>query len=374
MSLDELLEALPDNHRKHLDPVSPVPVRGMAAKGLVPLPPREMVIVLAGLTLDADAKIAESAQASLAKLPDKILMPALGAALPAAALEKLVPVLAGRDELLEPLVLNRATPDDVIALVARAASERVGEIVANNQERCLRSRAIVDALRGNANMLRSSLDRLFDFLVRSGVLHDDMPELHEAMARLSPTEMEQAVQQVELPPEAQALVETAQVDHAAIDAAAESAAQALDSTNPQERERIPTLKLIASLNVAQRVALAVRGNKEARSILVRDPNKMVASATIRSPRITEQEVVMAATSRSVADEVIRIIANTKEMTRSYAVKLALVNNPKTPLPTAMRMLTLLRENDVRNIAKSKNVPASVSTQARRLIAAKSQKG
>ena len=69
----------------------------------------------------------------------------------------------------------------------------------------------------------------------------------------------------------------------------------------------------------------------------------------------------------VADDVIRIISRSKDMVRSYAVKLALVQNPKTPLQTSMRFLTLLRESDVRAISKSKNVPQAVSNQAKRLI-------
>ena len=70
------------------------------------------------------------------------------------------------------------------------------------------------------------------------------------------------------------------------------------------------------------------------------------------------------------DEVVRVIASSKEMTRSYGVKTALVNNPKTPLQVAMRFLTLLRHNDVRAVAKSKNVSSALANQARRLVATK----
>lgn len=97
---------------------------------------------------------------------------------------------------------------------------------------------------------------------------------------------------------------------------------------------------------------------------------MVATSAIRSPRITEQEVVAAAQSRSVSDEVIRIIGSSKDMTRSYMVKVALVNNPKTPLTVAMRYLPLLRSTDLRNVAKSKGVTSAVANQAKRLMLAK----
>jgi hypothetical protein len=114
----------------------------------------------------------------------------------------------------------------------------------------------------------------------------------------------------------------------------------------------------------------LRGNREARTLLVRDPNRVVAAAAIRSPRLTEQEIVSAAQSRSVCDEVIRIISNTREMMRPYGVKLALVNNPKTQAQTAMHILTLLRASDLKTVAKSKNVSAAVANHAKRLVLAK----
>jgi hypothetical protein len=85
-------------------------------------------------------------------------------------------------------------------------------------------------------------------------------------------------------------------------------------------------------------------------------------------------VAKAASNRSVSDEVIRIISNSKELCRSYSVKVALVNNPKTPMPVAMRLLTLLRESEIKAISKSKNVSSAVSAQAKRLMATKKPGG
>ncbi len=370
MTPADFVAALPAPARRHLDPLAPVAVRTMAAKGVLPLPPRELVVVLCGLTLDPEREVADTARASIAKLPDKLVSGAVDAGLAPPVLEVLAPLVASREPLLERIVLLKDTPDAAIAAVAGAASERVAEIIAANQERCLRSEAIVRALRDNAALLRSSRDRLFDFLVRAGVIYEDMPEYAEAVSRLSPAEVVDVAGKVPLPAQLQALTEDTPDD----DARAAAAAEALDEPGaaPESKERVPVLKLVAGLNVSQKVALAIKGNKEARSILVRDMNRVVASAAIRNPRITEQEVVSAAQSRSVSDEVIRIIAASKELTRTYGVKVALVNNPKTPLPTAMRLLTLLRDADVRAVAKSKNVTTAVANQARRLVAAKTK--
>lgn len=387
MSQADIVAELAPAHRKALDPASPMPARMMAARGMAPLPPREMVMVLAGLSLDTDTALADAARASLVKLPDKIYDTALAAALPAAALAPIALALTGRDGPLEKLVLARTTPDPVVAQVAGLASEKLAEIIANDQERLLRSHDVVGALRTNTSLLRSSLDRVFDFLVRAGVIYDDFPEAAEALARLSSTDFEKAAAQIDLPPEVQALLEpevavapppAAEPPSAVEDIAeqrevakaAEDVEDALEANIPQEEKekRIPMLKLVGTLNIAQKVALAMRGNKEARTLLVRDSNRLVAVAAIRSPRMTEGEVKSVAASRTVHDDVIRIIVNSRELSRSYGVKLALASNPKTPLPMAMKLLPLLRENDIKLMAKSKNVSAAISTQAKRMMA------
>jgi hypothetical protein len=122
------------------------------------------------------------------------------------------------------------------------------------------------------------------------------------------------------------------------------------------------------MTAAQRIRFAVLGNREARNYLMRDANRLVASSAIKNPRVTDQEVVAIAQSRSVNDEVIRIVAGRREWTKTYRIRLNLVNNPKCPLPSALTLLRTLRANDVKAIAKNKNVPTAVSGTARRLSA------
>ena len=194
-----------------------------------------------------------------------------------------------------------------------------------------------------------------------------MPEFGDAIARLNPSERLAAVANIELPPEVDKLVE----DHDEDEKRAERAADVIDTSDAESaHERIPMLKLINGMNAAQKISLAIKGNKEARTILIRDANKVVAASAIRNPRVTQPEVLSAAQSRQVSDDVIRIITRSKEMTRPYAIKRALVENPKTPIPTAMRFLSLLRESDIRSVAKSRNVPTAISVHAKRLLARK----
>jgi hypothetical protein len=127
---------------------------------------------------------------------------------------------------------------------------------------------------------------------------------------------------------------------------------------------------ILQMGVAEKIKLALLGNKEARDILVRDSNKIVSVAVVKSPKIQEAEIETISKSRSVSDDVLRHIASSKEWMKSYSIKFNLASNAKTPIPIAMRLLTQLREQDLRKLAKSKNVSQTLANQARRLAEAK----
>ena len=130
---------------------------------------------------------------------------------------------------------------------------------------------------------------------------------------------------------------------------------------------------IQQMGVSEKVKLALLGNKEARDILVRDSNKMVAVAVVKSPKIQESEIETISKSRNVAEEVLRQVASTKEWTKSYVIKFNLSSNPNTPIALAMKFLPHLREFDLRKLAKSKDVSAVLAQQARRMAEAKSGK-
>jgi hypothetical protein len=97
---------------------------------------------------------------------------------------------------------------------------------------------------------------------------------------------------------------------------------------------------------------------------------MVALAAIRSPQITDGEVAKAAGNRSLSEDVIRYIANRKELVKLYAVKLALVGNPKCALAVTLRLLPTLHLEDIKQLARSKNIPGALAIAAKKLAAAR----
>jgi hypothetical protein len=128
------------------------------------------------------------------------------------------------------------------------------------------------------------------------------------------------------------------------------------------------------LKIFEKVRLATVGNQYCRQVLIRDTNKVVAMAVVRSPSITDMEIVAAAGSRSVCDDVIRFIANSRIHVKDYAVKQALVNNPKCPLGTSLRLLSFLHPEDLRAIARSKNIPGALATAAKKLAQTRTRSG
>jgi hypothetical protein len=327
----------------------------MAAGGALPLPPIELATVLFVLAHDPDHEVKSRARESLEDLPDNICQTVLAGEAPPALLGYLAHAFKDESDRIERIALNPATDDRTFAFLATLPHKRVIDIVANNQQRMLRFPEIVDALGGNPLTGRSTIDRILTFM---GIERPEaeVPEEEDEGPRVG--------------------VERITDDAAAAalrallgDDASQFSSELIED---QEAELDPEaegnlFKIVQNMNVMQKVKLARLGNKEARGLLVRDRNKIVASAAIRSPKITENEVETYARARNLSEDVMRIIAANREWTRSYRIKLGLATNPKVKPATAMKFLNFLQERDLRGIMKSKDVPTPIATHARRLL-------
>lgn len=125
--------------------------------------------------------------------------------------------------------------------------------------------------------------------------------------------------------------------------------------------------LVQRMKVGERLKLALRGNREARAILLRDSNKMIQRFVLKNPRITDDEIIQLARNRNADSELLRDIADHKHFARNLQVRQALVTNPKSPIVAALRFLPSISERELRQIAKSRNVSAAVVSAARRLL-------
>jgi hypothetical protein len=344
-------EFLPPNLRKHVDPAAPVPLRMMGAKSLVPLSPSDMLGALFILTHDADAGVRETAAKTAASLPDRILGGALrDEGVPPPVLGYFLTLHKGKEAYAEMLVLNASTPDDAVAQVARECSQRIAEIIGQNQLRLLRHEDIVRGLCANLNASAALLDSVCDFAVRSGLHLPDVPQMQAARVRVFGPEV--AAQPPDPGPTAAEVIRELEMG---------------DEEAPplEDGKKLTLTQRIMKMSISEKIKLATLGNKEARTQLMRDSNKLVAVAVIRSPRITDGEVLAAAANRAVNDDVLRVIMNNREWTKKYPVKLALVKNPKTPLTISMKFLNTLRESEVKDLTRDKNVPSGVQQLAKK---------
>ena len=130
------------------------------------------------------------------------------------------------------------------------------------------------------------------------------------------------------------------------------------------------IQSIGDMTVAERIKLALRGNREVRMFLIRDPYRMIRRFVLQNPRVGDEEIIAIAKNRSADDELLRLIGDSREWTKNYQVRISLVSNPKTPLTLSMRHLHSLNDRDMRALAKSKNVSATVANAAKRIINSK----
>ena len=159
-------------------------------------------------------------------------------------------------------------------------------------------------------------------------------------------------------------------------AAEGTAAQRAPATPQQEKEDKRSksrYQEIQDLPVPEKVKLAMSGDKEARSILIKDSNKQIQEAVLDSPRITEQEIVAIANSRNVGEEILRKVASNRDWMKNYQVRLALANNPKTPLTIGLRLIGTLMISDLKRLSKSKGVSSVLTAAANRALIKKGVK-
>lgn len=134
-----------------------------------------------------------------------------------------------------------------------------------------------------------------------------------------------------------------------------------------EREESMTQRL-AAMNIAQRISRAMKGSREERAVLIRDPNRIVAAAVLSSPKMTDTEIAGIARMGNVSEDVIRSIAGNRVWLKNYSVALALVKNAKTPVALSMNLLARMTEKDLRMLSTDRNVPDALRVAARRKVA------
>src|SRR5450432_4047031 len=359
------IDSLSPVARKMVDAASPAPMRQMAAKGVAPgLKPAEALTVIALLSESADDAVAATARATLGRLPDPILRGALAGDLAPGVLALLAPTYAKNLAVMERIVAHPALLPQTVVLIASLASESVAELVATNEK-----------LYMNKATRMSTADRVLELAVRNKVELKGIPAYKEAAAAIGQELVAEAT--AERNPDDVLYVETEAIAKAiVVDPSVEDTHRLDEETGEEvvEEKFLPIHAQLAMMTISQRIRRCMLGNAAERLILVRDSNRLVAAAAIKSPGIQENEVVRIAASRNVSDDVLRIIALDREWTRSHQIKLNLVQNPRTPFAFSAKLILHLREHELKALARSKNVTGAVSTAARQQLSRRNVEG
>lgn len=359
--VDVDIDKLPGPAKKILGPGAPAPLKMMAAKGVMPgLRPPEIVTVIAVLTAADDEAVATTAKATLAKLPPPVLSGAFGAELETSVLLLLADAYATDGDVVEKLLRQPRIDREALELLADRADERRGELIATNEKRLLENPTVIEKLYMNKRVRMSTSDRLIELAVRNK-LELSIPVFKEAAAAIM---NELVAEPTEAPTFDDVLfVETEQIAKKVGDLESEN-----DDTHEVDEEGeeqvkqkfLPLYAQIAQLTVTQKIRRAMLGTSAERMLLVRDSNRLVAVAAVKSPQMREHEAVRVTALRSMSEEVLRVIAMNREFTRNYQVRLNLVTNPRTPLTFAARMVPLLHDHDLVKLSKSKNIPGAIA--------------
>ena len=136
---------------------------------------------------------------------------------------------------------------------------------------------------------------------------------------------------------------------------------------PEEEEFKSKYQLAQVIGISDKIKFAMTGDKEWRSIMLKDSNKLVSVAVLKNPRISEPEILAISKTSMINEETVRIICNNKDWVKNYQIRKALVENHKTPLPLALRFMATLSEKDLIMLSKSKNVSTVIATQARKTV-------
>lgn len=365
---------IPEKLHKHVDPNSPPPARLMGAKAMVPMGPRDMVHVVYQCMLDPEPKIAAVARKTFAAFDDRILNAVTADAVAPEVLFAFSKSLIRATGHLEKILLNKATPDAAFVHVGRYCEDQnIVGIVAGNQARLLRCHDIVRALAKNPKALRSEIDRAVDFLVREGVFLDDVDVFEESFMRLGKAELLEAlknvkVEAVPLTPAEKKVVEKHGLTPEQVLDGDETVNELLQAAAEEEGIPVDLARTpLNKLSIPLQIKMALTG-KHARALeALQSTNKMVAFAGIRNSSVTENDASRIARNKSMFEDVIRFICMNGDWTKSYQVKLSLVQNPKCPPRFVNTWMSLLRASDLKALAKSKQVASSVSAHAKRLV-------
>ena len=383
---------------------APQPAKIAAARGMLPLPQNDLLEILVALATSEDAELAQTARQTLSAQDDTALKEAVRSNDIA---PRVLDFFAGFDnlssEIHEAILQNPKTSGQTIIKFARATKKGdLLELVSFNQQRLIQNPAILDAIIANpyrtAEAERRAQEIKREFFEKERGAQQIASELRaqgkEAAAEFIETaefadnlddadlSFEDAILLASMIESGNSDVDDSWLSLDLIEELYEETAEQREAIvnkilgelrfeeDSVSSERISMINRVMKMNMRDRMKLAMKGDREARDVLIRDPNRVVSAAVIQNPKITEQEVEKIAAMRTVPEEVLRLIATNRAWSKNYQIMHKLVQNPRTPLANSITILTRMQTKDLIAMSKNKNVSEAVRKQAFRLSSAR----
>lgn len=315
----------------------------LAAEGVLPLPPEEMIPLQVDLAQGEDEEVAELARQSLRSVDARLAKPFLERQAGPEALIFFAEE-SSHPMLLEAILRRRDVPRVVLARLARRLPPDLQEVLLLRQDAIIEEPMILAALEENPQVSSFTTRRIAEYREHLLPRQRTVPSMPEY------EEMDEDSLQREI-----------------------EIARALPEAGEFEEERTKlTEGQIRGLPIPARLKLTRGAPRALRGILLRDSNPQVAVSVITNNSLSDQEVEQTANNRSVVEEVLVVIARKREWANKYNVTRALVHNPRTPLATSMRLVTKLSVRDLRDLGRDRNIPDALRSTALRLYRIKQQ--
>lgn len=314
----------------------------MAARGLLPMPPSELIALQVALASSEAGQVGALAQQSLGDLDPKIAADVLAESTDVRVLEYLGE--AHRHPLvLEAILRNRQVPSRLLRRLASGLEADLQEILLLRQDAIVEDPAILDALVTNPELTTYARRRVREY--REHLVPSEKPEAGGAEGAVA-----------------------AGPEEVSDDEVAEAIAEARGEPGEGEVEAVTGLteSQLKTLPVPIRLKLARGASRALRGILVRDANPQVATAVLKYNPIAESEIEQIASSRAVCDEVLEAIGRERKWVRKYSILNALVRNPRTPTGLSVRLVPRLAMRDLSSLSRDRNVPDAVRARALKL--------
>lgn len=317
-----------------------------AARGFVPLSPSDLVRAVGSILSKGDAELVALCEETFRSFDSEAL---LGAARAKETRPEQLDAIARRCQekaVLEGVLQHRAVADATLVWLARRVMPDLQDVLVTNQARLLAAPAIVESLFENPDLstdIRRRADEFLEefFLKKERDEGEPLPEAEEYEGPVVPAP-------------------------AAPAASAVPSGTGAEAAAPEEEVSKDVLVRLTALPVSQRIRVAFRGTREERLFLVRDTNRLVSTAVLKSPKTNEADAEVIANMKSVSEDVLRAVAQRREWMKKYSLMAAIVKNPRSPIDVTLPLILRLSPRDQTTLSTDRNIPEAVRVTAKRI--------